>query len=151
MNQSACDPDFVGTRYLGRTRVKSLASSGAADVLDPADTPVVVLCGVWESESARPARLPKPLVDIGGKPILWSIMKAYCHCGFRRFMVPLGYESDQTKRYVLGYRRHSSDFTLHLAADLAPHFLEVDPVEDLEITFGHRTHDWHRPNRCGSS
>ena len=59
-------------------------------------------------------KLPKPLVDIGGKPILWHIMKTYGSFGFRRFVLCLGYKGDQIKRYFLDYREHLNDFTLEL-------------------------------------
>ena len=52
-------------------------------------------------------KLPKPLVDIGGKPILWHVMKTYSHFGFRRFVLCLGYKGDQIRRYFLDYREHS--------------------------------------------
>ena len=65
-------------------------------------------------------KLPKPLVDIGGKPILWHIMKTYGHFGFRRFMLCLGYKGDPIRRYFLDYREHASDFTLELAASQPP-------------------------------
>ena len=60
-------------------------------------------------------KLPKPLVDVGGKPILWHVMKTYGHFGFRRFVLCLGYKSDQIRRYFLDYREHSNDFTLELS------------------------------------
>lgn len=104
--------------------------------IDPADTPVVILCGGMGTRIREASeRLPKPLVDIGGKPILWHIMKTYGHYGFRRFILALGYKSDQIKRYFLDYREHMSDFTLSLSAGHPPHFLDTEPIEDWEITF----------------
>ena len=46
---------------------------------------------------------PKPMVEIGGRPILWHIIKLYAHFGFREFVVALGYKGDVIKRYFLDY------------------------------------------------
>ena len=48
---------------------------------------------------------PKPMVEIGGRPILWHIMKIYAHHGFREFVVALGYKGDVIKRYFLDYSK----------------------------------------------
>lgn len=49
-------------------------------------------------------KLPKPLVDIGGKPVLWHVMKTNGHYGFGRFVPCLGYRGDLIRRYFLDYR-----------------------------------------------
>lgn len=104
--------------------------------IDAAEIPVVILCGGMGTRIREASeRLPKPLVDIGGKPILWHVMKTYGHYGFRRFVLALGYKSDQIKRYFLDYREHFSDFTLELSSDNAPTFHASSPVDDWEITF----------------
>jgi glucose-1-phosphate cytidylyltransferase len=104
--------------------------------IDPATTPVVILCGGMGTRIREASeKLPKPLVDIGGNPILWHVMKTYSHYGFRRFVLALGYKSDQIKRYFLDYREQFSDFTLHLSDGHPPEFLNTEPVEDWEITF----------------
>ncbi len=56
---------------------------------------------------------PKPLVEIGGRPILWHIMKIYAHYGFNEFVVALGYKGDMIKNYFLNFHAHAGDFTLH--------------------------------------
>jgi glucose-1-phosphate cytidylyltransferase len=102
---------------------------------DPADIPVVILCGGMGTRLREASeKLPKPLVDVGGKPILWHIMKTYGHYGYRRFILCLGYKSDQIRRYFLDYREHSNDFTLNLAEG-APRWHDGGPTEDWEITF----------------
>jgi len=105
--------------------------------LDPADIPVVILCGGMGTRLREASeKLPKPLVDIGGKPILWHVMKTYSHYGFRRFILCLGYKSDQIRRYFLDYREHVNDFTLNLAsADQPPRWHGQPATEDWEITF----------------
>jgi glucose-1-phosphate cytidylyltransferase len=78
-------------------------------------------------------KVPKPLVDIGGRPILWHIMKMYQAHGFRRFVLCLGYKGDQIKRYFLDYRESLSDFTLtHDGAEPEYH---SSAAEDWTITF----------------
>jgi glucose-1-phosphate cytidylyltransferase len=60
--------------------------------------------------------LPKPMIEIGNRPILWHIMKCYAHHGFREFVVALGYKADVIKRYFLDHMRVESDFRVDLAA-----------------------------------
>jgi glucose-1-phosphate cytidylyltransferase len=58
---------------------------------------------------------PKPMVEIGGRPILWHIMKIYSHFGFNDFIICLGYKGYVIKEYFANYHLHMSDITLHLA------------------------------------
>jgi glucose-1-phosphate cytidylyltransferase len=58
---------------------------------------------------------PKPMVEIGGRPILWHIMKTYAAHGVTEFVVCLGYKGWQIKEYFLNYRSHASDLTVDLA------------------------------------
>ena len=58
--------------------------------------------------------LPKPMVQIGGKPILWHIMKTYEHFGHKDFYVALGYKAEVIKEYFLHYRTLNADFTVDL-------------------------------------
>lgn len=104
--------------------------------INKADIPVVILCGGMGTRLREASeKLPKPLVDIGGKPILWHVMKTYSHYGYRRFILCLGYKSDLIRRYFLDYREHANDFTLSLAADAAPMWHQTGVVEDWEVTF----------------
>lgn len=57
---------------------------------------------------------PKPMVEIGGKPILWHIMKYYSHFGFKDFAIALGYMGDYIKRYMIDYSPLSSNLTVQL-------------------------------------
>lgn len=103
---------------------------------DPAEIPVVILCGGMGTRLREASeKLPKPLVDVGGKPILWHIMKTYGHFGFRRFVLCLGYKGDQIRRYFLDYREHTNDFTLSLGAGTPRFHQQRGRVEDWEITF----------------
>ena len=57
---------------------------------------------------------PKPMVEIGGKPILWHIMMIYAHYGFKDFTIALGYKGEKIKEYFLKYRDLSSNLTVNL-------------------------------------
>ena len=101
-----------------------------------ADIPVVILCGGMGTRLREASeKLPKPLVDIGGKPILWHIMKTYEAHGYRKFILALGYKSELIKRHFLDMREHVSDFTLSFNGDHQPVF--HGEVQDVgwEVTF----------------
>jgi len=77
--------------------------------------PIVILCGgrgtrLYEETEYK----PKPLVEIGGKPILWHIMKGYSHYGFNNFILCLGYKGKAIKEYFLNYEYMSNDFILNI-------------------------------------
>ena len=57
---------------------------------------------------------PKPMVEIGGKPILWHIMKIYSHYGFNEFIICLGYKGYLIKEYFANYCLHMSDVTIDI-------------------------------------
>jgi glucose-1-phosphate cytidylyltransferase len=77
---------------------------------------VVILAGGLGSRLAEETIVrPKPMVEIGGKPILWHIMKIYSHHGFCDFIVCLGYKGYLIKEFFANYFLHMSDVTLHLA------------------------------------
>jgi len=104
---------------------------------ETADIPVVILCGGMGTRLREASeKLPKPLVDIGGVPILWHIMKIYSEHGYRKFVLALGYKSELIKRHFLDLREQASDFTLHLAGDHVPQFHDGGGTpEDWEVTF----------------
>ncbi len=58
---------------------------------------------------------PKPMVDIGGQPILWHIMNSYAFYGYKDFVIALGYKGEVIKEYFLNYYSLKSDFTIDLA------------------------------------
>lgn len=60
---------------------------------------------------------PKPMVEIGGKPILWHIMKCYAHHGITDFVICLGYKGYMVKEYFANYLLHMSDVTIDIAAN----------------------------------
>ncbi len=77
--------------------------------------PVVILCGGFGSRLAEQTEIrPKPMVEIGGQPILWHIMKHYSQHGFNEFILALGYKGEQIKRYFLEFYALGHDFTVTL-------------------------------------
>ncbi|PSH68122.1 glucose-1-phosphate cytidylyltransferase [Phyllobacterium brassicacearum] len=78
---------------------------------------VVIFAGgfgtrLTEETTAR----PKPMVEIGGRPIIWHIMKTYAHYGFTEFIVLAGYKAEVIKSYFLNYFMINSDFTIDLGS-----------------------------------
>jgi glucose-1-phosphate cytidylyltransferase len=97
---------------------------------------VVILCGGTGSRlSEETVMKPKPMVEIGGKPILWHIMKIYAYYGYNRFILALGYKGDYIKKYFYDYRISSSDFTLMMHPQKTPKIHNVQEESDWEITF----------------
>ncbi|MCA9399736.1 MAG: NTP transferase domain-containing protein [Candidatus Omnitrophica bacterium] len=78
---------------------------------------VVILCG-GQGTRIRDVSdiLPKPMLPVGGKPILWHIMKIYAQHGFKDFILCLGYKGWVIKEYFLNYRAKNSDFTINLGS-----------------------------------
>ena len=78
--------------------------------------PVVILCGGMGTRLAEQTEVrPKPLVEVGGRPILWHIMKHYSRYGFDEFILALGYKGEMIKRYFLDFYTLQQDFTVTLA------------------------------------
>ena len=79
---------------------------------------VAFLAGGFGSRLAEETELrPKPMVEIGGKPILWHIMRHYANFGFNDFVVALGYKGDYIKRYFAGYGSLRDNVTADLKTD----------------------------------
>ena len=94
---------------------------------------VVILAGglgtrLMEETEAR----PKPMVEIGGKPILWHIMKIYESYGFNDFIICLGYKSHVIKEYFLNYYLYNSDVTIELAKNKVE--VHYSNTESFKIT-----------------
>ena len=77
---------------------------------------VVLLCGGLGTRISEESHLkPKPMIEIGGRPILWHIMKLFSHYGFNEFIVCLGYKGYVIKEYFSNYVLHNADLTVDLA------------------------------------
>ena len=90
---------------------------------------VILLAGGFGTRLAEYTDvIPKPMVPVGGKPIIWHIMQTYSHFGHKDFYVALGYKAEVIKEYFLNYRALNADFTVDLASgNVSPH--QVDPVD----------------------
>ncbi len=79
---------------------------------------VVILAGGLGTRLSEETSIkPKPMVEIGGKPILWHIMKIYSHYGFNEFIICLGYKGYLIKEYFANYFLHQSDVTIELSSN----------------------------------
>ena len=76
---------------------------------------VILAGGLGTRLSEETVVRPKPMVEIGGRPILWHIMKIYSHFGVNDFIICLGYKGYMIKEYFANYFLHMSDVTMHLA------------------------------------
>jgi glucose-1-phosphate cytidylyltransferase len=77
---------------------------------------VIILAGGLGTRMSEETDVrPKPMVEIGGKPILWHIMKIYSHYGFNEFVILLGYKGYVIKEYFANYFLHQSDVTFDLS------------------------------------
>ena len=74
---------------------------------------VVILAGGFGSRLGHVTELiPKPMVEVGGRPMLWHIMKTYAHYGFNEFVIALGYKGNVIKDYFYKLHNYNSDFTI---------------------------------------
>jgi glucose-1-phosphate cytidylyltransferase len=100
----------------------------------------VILCGGQGTRIRGVAdNLPKPLIPIGGKPILWHIMKTYSFYGIRRFVLCLGYKGEEIIDYFQNYHTRTHDFTMKISDRDRLRFHDTGnedaDVDDWEITF----------------
>lgn len=94
---------------------------------------VVLLAGGYGTRiSEETDTRPKPMVEIGGKPILWHIMKIYSHYGFNDFIICLGYKGYFIKEYFANYFLHQSDLTIDLRDN--SQLIHNNSSEDWKIT-----------------
>ena len=95
----------------------------------------VILCGGMGTRIRDASEnLPKPLLPIGGRPILWHIMKGYAHHGFKDFVLCLGYKGWLIKEFFLNYQCMSSDLRVTLGPKGATEFLTPAADEDWRVT-----------------
>jgi glucose-1-phosphate cytidylyltransferase len=101
----------------------------------------VILAGGLGTRISEESHLrPKPMIEIGGMPILWHIMKIYSHYGIHDFIMCLGYKGYVIKEYFSNYFLHASDVTLDLAANRATfHASNVEPWRITLVDTGEAT------------
>lgn len=93
---------------------------------------VIILCGGMGTRLREETEYkPKPMVEIGGKPILWHIMKIYAYYGYKEFILALGYKGDVIRNYFLNYYAYNNDFTVQLGNK-----------EEIIFHNNHSEHDW---------
>lgn len=86
---------------------------------------VVILAGGFGTRLSEYTKLiPKPMVEIGGKPILWHIMRHYARFGYKDFVVALGYKGEVIKNYFLQYYALNTDFTIDLGSNTVSYLRE---------------------------
>lgn len=98
---------------------------------------VIILCG-GKGERLREETefKPKPLIEIGGMPILWHIMKTYSHYGYKDFILLLGYKGYMIKEFFLNFEYMVNDFTLNLRSkENKVTYHRKENLEDWNITF----------------
>lgn len=94
---------------------------------------VIILCGGRGTRLSEETQIkPKPMVEIGGRPILWHIMKIYERHGLNDFMLALGYKGELIKDYFLHYHARQSDLSVHLKSGVVDY---TNPTaEDWHVT-----------------
>ncbi len=80
------------------------------------DIPVIIVCGGQGTRMRGSTSRKKELVEVGGRPILWHVMRIFSAHGFHRFALALGYEQDQIRRYFAEFETMNRDVTLRLGA-----------------------------------
>ena len=97
---------------------------------------VMILCGGLGTRLREETEYrPKPMVEIGGRPILWHIMKIYAAQGFNEFVLCLGYKGAMIKDYFLNYETLNNDFTLTLGSTKQVEFHNAHTEDGWRITF----------------
>jgi glucose-1-phosphate cytidylyltransferase len=96
---------------------------------------VVILCGGLGTRLREETEFrPKPLVDVGGRPILWHIMKLFAHYDFRDFVLCLGYRGTMIKEYFLNYEAMNNDFTICLGRKSQIEYNGTHEEQDFRVT-----------------
>ncbi len=114
---------------------------------------VIILCGGEGTRLKEETEYkPKPMVLVGGKPIIWHIMKLYSHYGYREFILALGYKAEYIKDFFLNQKAFTNDFTLTTNNHEAMyHFDKKEKKDNFKITFvdtGLKTLPGERILRC---
>ena len=109
----------------------------------------IILAGGLGTRIAEESSLrPKPMVEVGGRPILWHIMKIYSHFGHNDFIICLGYRGYMIKEYFANYFLHMSDVTMHIAENrMDVHRKAAEPWRVTLVDTGEHTQTGGRLKR----
>lgn len=105
--------------------------------INQAKIKTIILCGGTGTRLKEETEFkPKPMVEIGGKPILWHIMKIYAHFGYQDFILALGYKGSHIKDYFLRQKYYTCDFSFNPAEGKIANFLKNGGEENnFDIIF----------------
>ncbi|MFQ5750207.1 MAG: sugar phosphate nucleotidyltransferase, partial [Planctomycetota bacterium] len=95
---------------------------------------VVILCGGRGTRIRGEVSVPKPMVPIGGFPILWHIMKTYSHFGHKDFILCLGYKGWEIKQFFMNYQAFTNDVTVHFGERSRVEFAELRNEVGWKVT-----------------
>jgi glucose-1-phosphate cytidylyltransferase len=109
---------------------------------------IILAGGLGTRISEETATRPKPMIEIGGKPILWHILKIYAHHGITDFIICLGYRGYMIKEYFSNYFLHTSDVTIDLAKNqIDVHHRSAEPWRVTLVDTGEATQTGGRLKR----
>ena len=95
----------------------------------------VILCGGQGTRLREETEFrPKPLVEVGGRPILWHVMKLYAHYGLKDFVLCLGYRGAMIKEYFLNYEAMNNDFSISFGKSSSITYHEAHTEQDFNVT-----------------
>src|ERR1043165_3915830 len=101
---------------------------------------VILAGGIGTRISEETVVKPKPMIEIGSKPIIWHIMKIYSHFGFNEFVVCLGYKGYMIKEYFINYFLYNSDITVELEKNVIDvHFTNSESFKVTLVDTGIET------------
>jgi glucose-1-phosphate cytidylyltransferase len=120
---------------------RRMAINGKVGGIDPPSMKAVILAGglgtrISEETSTR----PKPMIEVGGKPVLWHILKIYSHFGIHDFIICCGYKGYVIKEYFANYFLHTSDVTFDMSTNsMEVHSRKAEPWRVTLVDTGENT------------
>ncbi|MGH8077349.1 MAG: glucose-1-phosphate cytidylyltransferase [Lysobacter sp.] len=110
---------------------------------------VILAGGLGTRISEETSLRPKPMIEIGGKPVLWHILKSYSHHGIHDFIICLGYKGYMVKEYFANYFLHTSDVTFDLSRNIMEvHHRHAEPWRVTLVDTGELTQTGGRLKRA---
>ena len=90
---------------------------------------IIILAGGWGSRLGQQTeRIPKPMIEIGGKPVVWHIMKIYSNYGFNDFVISCGVKANIIKDYFINYEFYNEDFSINMKNKTIKHYKNGDEI-----------------------